>query len=376
MRYLSVVLTLCATGAAWAVPPRDYSADLVMLDGGQVMQTMKLNVSGPKSRLDTVNGGPMGRVITIARKDRGLVWTVYPAQHQYSEKPLNDQNGAKPDLANFDLASMDKQYLGRETMLGYACAKLRVQFGNLPNNRRLTALVWVADALDLPIRLETMGVAQENRNIQVGPQPASLFEIPGGYSRTGAPGRPGMGSLTIPVPQVVLGGGPIPSVTVGAAGGAAWKDRVNYPGGDFRSIDMATSNPSACKAACDKDPRCKAWTLVKPESPGGMGYCWLKDSIPPAVAEDCCVSGVKGGQTADSRYAMEMNTNRYGDDYRDFIPSRPEPALCAEACAKDGSCRAWTWVKSELEGPNGHCWLKRPAPAKSPDDCCVSGVIR
>jgi hypothetical protein len=163
-----------------------------------------------------------------------------------------------------------------------------------------------------------------------------------------------------------------------ASSSPAWKLNTNYPGGDYLSIDMATSNPTACKAVCDKESRCKAWTLVKPETPGGMGYCWLKDSIPPEVREDCCISGLKGAGGAAggqvSKYPQEMNTNRFGDDYRDFLPSQPSADLCAEACFKDARCRAWAWVKNDLEPPTGHCWLKNRVPGRTPDDCCVSGL--
>jgi hypothetical protein len=141
---------------------------------------------------------------------------------------------------------------------------------------------------------------------------------------------------------------------------------------------MATSNPAACKAACDKEAQCKAWTLVKPGEPGGMGYCWLKDNVPPAISEDCCISGLKGAGGAapatSSRYQLELNVNRVGEDYRDFVPARASAELCAEACAKESRCRAWTWVNSDLEPPTGHCWLKNPAPEPAKDDCCVSGV--
>jgi hypothetical protein len=112
-----------------------------------------------------------------------------------------------------------------------------------------------------------------------------------------------------------------------------------------------------------------------------MGYCWLKDSVPPEIREDCCISGLKGaggavagGQITGSKYKMETNTNRYGEDFRDFLPSTADPVVCAEACEKDSRCRAWTWVKAELEGPNGHCWLKNRIPPAGQDDCCVSGV--
>ncbi len=367
--------------------PTDYSTDMVVLDRGQVIQTMKMFVAGPKSRLEGMSAGPLGRIVTIVRRDRGVTWTLYPDKHQYTERALSDTRQGKLDLSNFDLANMKQERLGRETVLGYPCTKMRVTAGTMPNGQPLTSIVWVADSLDLPIRLETMGFVQENRNLKVGPQPQSLFEIPAGYTRTNAPGRPdGIGTR----PPITTGTAArryddrkdrvtTPTVT---SSGPAWTLNTNYPGGDFRSIDMATSDPTPCKAACDKDARCKAWTLVTPTEPGGMGYCWLKDSVPELVREECCISGLKGaggaatGQTTSSKYKLEMDINRYGDDYRDFIPAAASAEPCAEACEKDARCKAWTWVKAELEGPSGHCWLKNRIPEASHDTCCVSGVRR
>lgn len=158
--------------------------------------------------------------------------------------------------------------MGSETVLGYPCTKLRVTGGTLPNGQVLTGIVWMTENLDLPVRLETNGMVLEIRNLKVGPQPAYLFEIPAGYTRTGT------------------------RVTTTATG-SAWTLNTNYPGGDFRSIDMATSDPTPCKAACDKDARCKAWTWVKAELEGPSGHCWLKNRIPEASHDTCCVSGVR-----------------------------------------------------------------------------------
>jgi hypothetical protein len=243
------------------------------------------------------------------------------------------------------LASLKKENLGRETVLGYPCTKMRIAMGNLPSGQPLVATAWVADSLELPLRLETMGITQENRNLQVGPQPASLFEIPAGFTKTNAPGMPA--GMTAPAAA-------------------------------------AATTPKIGKAACDRDAPCRAWTLVKLDRPGGMGYCYLKNVVPPAVAEDCCISGLKGatgaagGQSVPqtSKYPLEMNVNRIGEDYHDFLPTRASTDLCAETCAKESRCKAWTWVKNDLEPPAGHCWLKSAVPEPGQDGCCVSGVKR
>ncbi|MCX6623186.1 MAG: DUF4412 domain-containing protein [Acidobacteria bacterium] len=342
---------------------------MVVLQGKQVMQTLKLNVSGQKSRVEGFTAGPLGKIVTISRKDLGVTWTLHVDKRQYTEQPLTA--GSRPDLSNFDLGNLRKEYLGRETVLGYPCAKLRVSMGRMPNGEALVATVWLADSLDLPLRLETMGILQENRSLRIAPQPAGLFEIPVGFTRTGGRGMPSGASVPTAASDVVQ------ETAATSSSAPAWKLNTNYPGGDYRTIDMATSDPTACKAACDRDRPCKAWTLQKPGEPGGMGYCWLKNTVPPATSEDCCISGLKGAGVStaqSSRYKVELNTNRFGDDFRDFIPSRASADFCAEACAKDSRCRSWTWVKNDLEPPSGHCWLKNRVPEPTPDDCCVSGL--
>jgi hypothetical protein len=414
LRTLSVSIVL-ACAAAYAAKLTDYSADMVFLEGSQVVQSMRLHVSGQKSRVEGLKGGPIGSTVTIARRDWGVIWTLYPDKHVYTERRADaGTRGPAVDLSNFDLSALKTERLGHETVLGYPCTKMRVTAGRMPNGQALLVTAWVADALELPLRLETMGMIQENRNLRVGPQPASLFEIPAGYTKTSAPGRPpeagksiGQGaSAAISSPDyraardegsarlphgtasalvaiaATAGRGDLRDVAAAATSGTAssprWKLNTNYPGGDYRSMDMATSDPTACKAACDQERRCRAWTLVKPDA-GGMGSCWLKDSIPPEVREDCCISGLKGAgggqggaQTAGQRF--EHDVNRAGYDYRDFAPARASAVECAQACGRESRCRAWTWVKSDHEPPSGHCWLKNTVPEPGADECCVSGL--
>jgi PAN domain len=68
------------------------------------------------------------------------------------------------------------------------------------------------------------------------------------------------------------------------------------PGGDFDTWVVDGSNKEAwrCHDSCFANPRCKAYTFVKPATPDANGLCRLKETVPAAVAADCCVSGVKG----------------------------------------------------------------------------------
>lgn len=86
----------------------------------------------------------------------------------------------------------------------------------------------------------------------------------------------------------------VPTANTSAPLWGALETDVNRLGSDYRSFDLAEADPELCRAACDDDARCKAFTYVKPGLQGPNAKCWLKDPIPlPRAHEDCCVSGVK-----------------------------------------------------------------------------------
>jgi hypothetical protein len=65
-------------------------------------------------------------------------------------------------------------------------------------------------------------------------------------------------------------------------------------GGDFMNIYMsANSAPQSCRAACNANADCVAWTFVRSGYQGPQTRCWLKNTIPPPANAVCCVSGVK-----------------------------------------------------------------------------------
>ncbi len=72
--------------------------------------------------------------------------------------------------------------------------------------------------------------------------------------------------------------------------------------------------------------------------------------------------------------AFEVDTNRYGSDFRDLVLPRAEPALCRDACMAEPRCLAWSYVKPGIQGAQARCWLKNPVPKPTRESCCVSGV--
>lgn len=68
---------------------------------------------------------------------------------------------------------------------------------------------------------------------------------------------------------------------------------IDRAGGDYRSIETAAdATGNACKAACEADSRCRAWTYVRPGYVGPAARCFLKDAVKPPRRKPCCISGV------------------------------------------------------------------------------------
>lgn len=75
--------------------------------------------------------------------------------------------------------------------------------------------------------------------------------------------------------------------------GQAVEFSIDRTGGDYRSFELP-SDPTglACKAACDGETRCRAWTYLRPGYGGPAARCFLKDHVKPPRRRPCCVSGV------------------------------------------------------------------------------------
>jgi hypothetical protein len=382
-----LVLAFMAGLAAYGQPPRDFSADQVVLSEGKVLDAMKLYVSGQKTRSDM---NALGGLITIIRRDLRVSWTLMPQSKAYYEKPLTAEElkmplGAIPN-------EISRERIGRERVLGYDCTKYRISYGSPQGTQ--TALAWHADALGMPVRMEMPNVmTSELRNIQIRPQPAALFEIPAGYTKSAAPGfgdrqsplgtlgaRGGTGGGVFPKKQPTIGqtgsGGAAPPVPGKTAlktpvQAFAMEYNVNRNGSDYKDMELKSPDPKVCQAACANDPKCMAWTYVKPGVQGEAAHCWLKDGVPEPTEDENCISGLK---VVVAAAGMEYNINRNGSDYKDMELKSPEPKVCQAACANDPKCMAWTYVKPGVQGEAAHCWLKDGVPEPTEDESCISGV--
>ena len=150
-----------------------------------------------------------------------------------------------------------------------------------------------------------------------------------------------------------------------------FENDTNRGGSDYRNFEVQ-ANPAICRDECAKDPTCRAFTYVKPGVQGANARCWLKNSVPPASANTCCVSGMKS--EAASSGGLEVDVNRKGSDYRHYDLPSNNPNQCRDDCMNDPRCKSFTYVRPSYWGPNAHCWLKDGVPAATQEGCCISGV--
>jgi hypothetical protein len=78
----------------------------------------------------------------------------------------------------------------------------------------------------------------------------------------------------------------------------------------------------------------------------------------------------------EPQMSMETNVDRPGMNYNNYPLSGADPQLCANDCANDPNCKAFTYVKPGFRGENSdpECWLKNGVPGPVPNEYCISGV--
>jgi len=64
---------------------------------------------------------------------------------------------------------------------------------------------------------------------------------------------------------------------------------------------------------------------------------------------------------------VEMDANRDGSDYKDFVATSIEE--CLNACAQESQCKAITFTKSSRQ-----CWMKSSVPLRSDNIRYISAV--
>lgn len=74
---------------------------------------------------------------------------------------------------------------------------------------------------------------------------------------------------------------------------SAIEAETDRQGGDSRNIEVgADATGETCKAACEADGKCRAWTYARPGYIGKNARCFLKDQVKPPRRKPGFISGV------------------------------------------------------------------------------------
>src|ERR1700694_5419005 len=64
---------------------------------------------------------------------------------------------------------------------------------------------------------------------------------------------------------------------------------IDRGGGDYKSVELEDPKGLACKAACEADNRCRAWTYLRPGYGGGAARRLLNDNDKPPPHPPRCL---------------------------------------------------------------------------------------
>jgi hypothetical protein len=181
---LLVSFVLPAAAADWLNPKAAYSATRTMRAAGQEM-IGPVHHDGGKERFEMTMQGQ--QQIMIRREDQQRMFMVMPQMGMGMELPLGGPE-AMPSAG--DYSELQPETLGRETIDGEDVTRYRLVTSE--GGQSYTVLIWATDD-GIPMRIEVStaegGFEMELSDLQRGPQPAELFELPAGIQMMDMPGQ-------------------------------------------------------------------------------------------------------------------------------------------------------------------------------------------
>lgn len=190
-RSLCFVILLFVAGSLLA--QTEFSADMVNTGKAGTPTQAKLYVAKDKMRIEPQDRGAAAMGVVIVNLSTQTSTVLMMQQHMYMEMPAQaaesrrmfsffesgDVENACPDWLSLKANKGGTcQKVGSETVNGRSAVKY---IGT--NSNGDSGSVWIDSKLRFPVKWEGKNGSGEMRNIQEGSQPASLFEVPAGYTK-------------------------------------------------------------------------------------------------------------------------------------------------------------------------------------------------
>ena len=158
----------------------EYSADASMETSGGVMSGPAYFAPGKERREYDMDGAKM---INITRRDKKVVWSLMPEDGMYTEMAM-PASGGDESVAGY---TFEHTRVGPETMNGMQTNKSKIIM-TAPNGDKLGGFMWATND-GIVVKIDAIAADKsskerfkmELKNIQIGPQDKSLFEVPSNY---------------------------------------------------------------------------------------------------------------------------------------------------------------------------------------------------
>ena len=189
-------LVLLSLSAA-AFAQDEFSADMYNAQSGKDLVSQgKIYMAKDKMRMEPrqQSGGGGVLIVNLATQTTAM---LMPGQKMYMEMPYGQ--GPQRQSFNFfrtgDVSNACGDWQKLATNRGGTCRKVGSETVNGRSTIKYegtkadgeTSYVWLDPSLRFPVKWQGKNGAGELRNINVGSQPASLFEIPAGYQKMQMP---------------------------------------------------------------------------------------------------------------------------------------------------------------------------------------------
>ncbi len=171
---------------AGTVQAIEFSADSIITQKNGEKMTGKVYFKPDRFRMDMKVHEDM---VVITRVDKKVAWNIMPKEKMYMEMPFDLKNKPKVD-EKFE-GEIERKQVGAETIDGHPTKKYLITYKI--GNKTDQVYQWMATDINFPVKTAAIdgSWSQEFRNIKMGPQPNSLFEVPAGYQKMQMPAMPG-----------------------------------------------------------------------------------------------------------------------------------------------------------------------------------------
>jgi len=175
----AIFLTMC--GMSYAENAVEFSAVFVEKDAGKISKG-KVYMASDMTRYEVDGSGQ----IAVTRKDRKVIWLIFPKLKKYVEQPLIEVPERDPGLPQeIDTGDLSREFKGYEMVDSYRLKKFLVTVKYNRGENKDRYYEWYRDNFPVPVKTESMDgqTSYEYLNIKLGRPNPELFSEPKHYKK-------------------------------------------------------------------------------------------------------------------------------------------------------------------------------------------------